>query len=95
VDGYVWLGPGEKGLGAHLFDALEGRTPVVGVAKNPFYSATEAVEVRRGGSERPLYTTSVGMPVEQAAAGVRSMAGPYRLPEMLKRVDRLCRDTRL
>ena len=34
VDGFVWLGAGNKpGLGAHLYHALGERTPVVGVAK--------------------------------------------------------------
>ena len=95
IDGYVWLGAGrKKGLGAHLFDSIDGQTPVVGVAKNRFHSAVDAVEVRRGSSERPLYVTSTGMTVEDAAAGVESMAGPHRIPAMLKRVDRLCRDTR-
>src|SRR6476661_3945748 len=32
VDGYAWLGPGQPGLGAHLFEALGGRSAVVGVA---------------------------------------------------------------
>src|SRR5262249_39107535 len=31
VDGYVWLGPGRKGLGATLHEALGGRAAVVGV----------------------------------------------------------------
>ena len=92
VDGYVWLGPGKKGLGAHLYDAIDGRSPVVGVAKNRFHSAAGAIEVRRGSSRRPLYVTSVGMSVADAAAGVARMAGAHRIPAMLKRVDRLCRD---
>lgn len=34
IDGYVWLdGNRRKGMGARLYDALEGRSAVVGVAK--------------------------------------------------------------
>ena len=34
VDGYVWLEEGTTpGLGAHLFEALDSRVPVVGIAK--------------------------------------------------------------
>jgi deoxyribonuclease V len=92
VDGYVWLGPESKGLGAHLFDALGGAIPVVGVAKNRFRSASGAIEVMRGSSKRPLYVSSIGMDAHEAALGVANMAGEHRIPTMLKRVDRVCRD---
>jgi deoxyribonuclease V len=93
VDAYVWLdGAGRKGLGAHLFDALGGRIAVVGVAKRSFFGATSAREVRRGQSERPLYVTAAGISLEVAEAGVRAMHGPFRVPTLLKRVDRLCRE---
>ncbi|MGE3543073.1 MAG: endonuclease V, partial [Kofleriaceae bacterium] len=36
VDGYVWLARGVPGLGAKLHDELDGRVPVVGVAKRPY-----------------------------------------------------------
>ena len=55
IDGYVWLDEAQKaGLGAHLFAALEGKTPVIGVAKTHFLGAP-ASEVKRGSAERPLY----------------------------------------
>lgn len=92
IDGYVWLdGNGRKGLGAHLFEALGGSTAVVGVAKHSFQGADNAALVHRGGSERPLYVTAEGMPGQSAAAAVRSMHGAHRVPTLLKRVDRLCR----
>lgn len=91
VDGYVWLGPGRPGLGAHLFEALGGRTVVIGVAKTRFAGATEAVPVYRGESRSPLYVTAEGVGVTEAAGWIARMAGPYRVPEMLKRVDQLAR----
>jgi deoxyribonuclease V len=92
VDGYVWLGAGRPGLGAHLFDALGGRASVVGVAKTSFAGATDAVPVYRGGSKSPLFVTAGGaITPEQAAAHVASMHGPHRVPTLLRRVDRLAR----
>ena len=55
IDGYVWLGPGKPGLGAHLHNALNARVPVVGVAKTSFRGASTAREVRRGASVKPLF----------------------------------------
>jgi len=91
VDGYVWLGPGRPGLGAHLFEALGKRIAVIGVAKTRFAGATEAVPVYRGESRSPLYVTAAGAGVTEAAGWIARMAGPYRLPEILKRVDQLAR----
>jgi deoxyribonuclease V len=89
VDGYVDLDPdGRPGLGAHLH--REVGVPVVGVAKTAFRSATHAAEVRRGGT-RPLYVTAAGLPLDDAAAMVAAMAGPHRLPDALRRVDKLAR----
>lgn len=91
VDGYVWLGPGRPGLGAHLHAALGGQIAVVGVAKTPFHGA-DAREVLRGGSARPLHVSAIGLDPAVAAEGVAAMAGAHRIPAMLRRVDRLCRD---
>ena len=91
VDGYVWLGPGRAGLGAHLHAALGGRTAVVGVAKKPFLEDTTAVEVYRGSSGSPLYVTAEGIGLAEAARCVAWMDGPYRIPSLLKRADRLAR----
>lgn len=94
VDGYVWLGPGRAGLGAHLYQALGERTAVVGVAKSRFVGATDAVPVYRGNSRSPLYVTAAGVGVEEAAGWVERMHGPYRVSTMLKRVDQLARGWR-
>jgi deoxyribonuclease V len=92
IDGYVWLGSSaEKGLGAHLYEALGRSVPVVGVAKTAFKGSGFAVPVLRGGATRPLYVTAVGMEPAVAAERVRTMHGPYRVPTLLKDVDRLSR----
>lgn len=94
VDGYVWLGAGRPGLGAHLHAALDRRVAVVGVAKRPFLGATDARAILRGASLDPLYVTAVGTDVDVAASGVRAMHGAHRLPTLLGRVDRLARAAR-
>lgn len=92
VDGQVWLdGAGREGLGAHLWHALGARTAVVGVAKTR-YAGAPAIEILRGGSGSPLFITAVGMDATEAAERVRGMHGEHRLPTLLKRVDRLCRE---
>jgi deoxyribonuclease V len=63
------------------------------VAKSFFRSATHAVPVLRGSSARPLYVTAAGLPLPEAVGLLRRMAGPFRLPEALRRVDALSRGT--
>jgi deoxyribonuclease V len=91
VDGYVSLGPSHPGLGARLYEALGGKIAVVGVAKTRFEGA-DAAEVLRGDSKSPLYVTTAGLDREVGAKLIELMHGPFRLPTLLKYVDRLCRD---
>jgi deoxyribonuclease V len=92
VDGYVWLGPGRPGLGAHLHAALGSGIEVVGVAKRSFAGAVTAIPIRRGVSQQPLFVTATGADVAAVARSVRGMHGAHRIPTLLKRVDRLARD---
>jgi deoxyribonuclease V len=90
VGGYVDLDPGGRpGLGAHAHD--EFGVAVIGVAKTAFRTATHAVPVLRGRSARPLYVTATAIPLAEAAELVRHMAGPFRLPDALRRADALAR----
>lgn len=91
IDGYVYLAPEKKGLGGYLFQALDQKIPVVGVAKTRFHEAP-SVAVLRGDSHNPLFVTSVGLDVQQAGEYIKQMHGDFRLPTLLKKVDRLCRD---
>jgi deoxyribonuclease V len=102
VDGYVWLNRSRMGLGAHLHSALEGKIPVIGVAKSawsgqPDQQANDlgrrVLAVMRGKSKRPLFVTSVGIDVALAADHIREMHGPSRIPTFLAAVDRLVRST--
>lgn len=92
IDGYVFLGEERKpGLGMHLWELLERNVPVIGVAKSAFHGTPEDAKVFRGGSRRPLFVTSTGIPLEEAKDSIRRMNGEHRIPTLLKRVDVLCR----
>jgi deoxyribonuclease V len=90
VDGYVDLDPSHRpGLGAYAHQ--EFNVPVIGVAKSRFLTATHAVPVLRGRSARPLFVTSAGIGLTEAAELVRAMSGEHRIPDALRLVDRLAR----
>ncbi len=92
IDGFVYLdGFGRPGLGNYLYEALQGKVPVIGVAKNRLKGLPSGCEVYRGKSLRPLYVTSVGVEPEKAREFIRMMHGAHRIPALLKRVDQLCR----
>lgn len=92
IDGYVWLADGTvPGLGAHLYEALRGKSAVIGVAKTSCRDDRCSLPVLRGGSRRPLFVTVAGLAPEAAAAAVRAMHGDGRIPTLLRRVDRACR----
>lgn len=92
IDGYVWLdGERKPGLGAHLYEALGRCVEVVGIAKTAFRGAWDIRDVIRGESRKPLYVSAAGISADIAAERVRLMDGPYRIPSLVTRVDRLCR----
>ncbi|MCR9197583.1 MAG: endonuclease V [Planctomycetaceae bacterium] len=94
IDGYCHLSTdGAPGLGAWLAESLPEPVPIVGVAKNPYRGSAHAISVRRSDSKRPLYVTAIGMDLQTAADCVAGMAGAFRIPTMLKRVDTLARES--
>ncbi len=90
VDSYVMLGS-RPGLGQHLFETLDASIPVIGVAKSRF-EGVPAHAIIRGASRRPLFVTAAGIDAAKAAANIRRMHGPHRIPTLLQRVDRLARE---
>lgn len=89
VDGYVDLADERPGLGRHLYRAFDGAFEVVGVAKSPFRGA-RAQALLRGRSQRPLFVSST-LSNDAATERVRTMAGAFRIPDLLRRVDHLAR----
>jgi deoxyribonuclease V len=90
VDGFVDLAEGRPGLGRHLHETFGRAFEVVGVAKSPF-AGSSGSPVCRGTSTRPLWVTATG-DSQIAAENVRTMAGEYRMPTILRVVDRLTRE---
>ena len=92
VDGYVDVGRKERpGLGRHLYQALQGRVAVIGVAKTRFKDSPSSAVVYRTPSRRPLFVTAAGISPDHARRCIVRMHGNWRIPTLLKRVDRLCR----
>ncbi|WP_299948707.1 hypothetical protein [uncultured Microbulbifer sp.] len=92
IDGYVVLGQELKpGLGMRLYEALDKKIPIIGVAKTAFKDSNSESEVFRGESKKPLYVTAVGIGDQIAKSYISSMHGKHRMPTLLKLVDRECR----
>ena len=91
VDGYVFLDDQKTlGLGGHLYQSLDGKIPIIGIAKSAFAKVqTQQRLVFRGQSKKPLYLSCLGLDLDQTAQAVQSMTGPHRLPDLLKTLDRL------
>lgn len=91
IDGFVHLDDtGKPGLGGYLYEKLERKNPVIGVAKTNF-ATIESLKrpLLRGSSERPLYITAAGIDLDEATTCIRSMHGENRIPTLLKKLDGL------
>ena len=89
VDGHVYVdNDGQFGLGGYLYQALDEKVPVIGIAKRAFYANTKTVvEVVRGTSKNPLHISAIGMPLETATQLIKTMHGNHRHPTLLKTLD--------
>ncbi|GGD60532.1 endonuclease V [Paenibacillus nasutitermitis] len=97
VDGYVYLNNEKKpGLGHYVYTHFSGKIPVIGVAKNAFRDNEAFVKkIYRGSSAKPLYITTVGIDLADAAGHIQRMYGEYRFPHLLKLLDKETKETRL
>lgn len=91
IDGFVQLDDsGKLGLGGHLYEALDRKIPVIGVAKTNFATIEKLKKpLLRGSSERPLYITAIGIDLDEATTNIREMHGENRMPTLLKKLDGL------
>ncbi|QSW87338.1 endonuclease V [Flavobacterium endoglycinae] len=94
VDGFVYLDDDKKyGLGGHLYEKLNRQIPIIGVAKTNFASIEKNKKaLYRGDSIKPLYITSIGIDLEEAFKNIESMHGEFRMPTLLKELDRLTKE---
>jgi hypothetical protein len=99
----VWLSEDgkelTKGLGARLNDAIKLRygieKEIVGIAKNPYHvDIPNCHEVKHGlESEKPLYVTCSNVDnAKYYSVLVSRMHGDYRIPTILKAVDKKTRE---
>lgn len=93
VDGYVTLdNDGKIGLGGYLYDSLEQKFPVIGIAKNDFNSPDfQRRIICRGESKTPIFLTAKGIDVDIVHPKVENMHGNFRIPTLLKKLDQLTR----
>lgn len=94
VDGFVYLDDEKKyGLGGYLYEKLNKEIPIIGVAKTNFASIEKHKRtLLRGNSKKPLFVTAIGIELDDAFRKVESMAGEFRMPTLLKEMDRLTKE---
>jgi deoxyribonuclease V len=97
VDGYIYVdNEFALGLGGYLYQKLNEKIPIIGVAKTSFFTNKETVvEVIRRISKNPLYVSAIGYPLEEAAQKTLNMEGEYRIPTILKEMDKITKDDTL
>lgn len=92
IDGPVHLDAAEKpAWGRQLFDALGGRSAVIGISTRTMPGLSAQFEVWRDEEARPLIVTCIGIDLGAAKARVRMMHGRRRLPTLMKLAVRLAR----
>jgi len=94
VDGYVVLDDnGKAGLGMYLYEALDKKIPIIGVAKTSFHNNQKLVKgILRGTSKKPIYVSAVGLPLAESAMQVQQMYGDFRMPTLLSILDQHTKD---
>lgn len=94
IDANVWLSDEKMGLGGILHESLQKSVPVIGVSKTKYTGETaKIVPVYRGDSQNPLYMSAIGINTEKAVQLIKDMAGPYRIPTLIKLADTICRNS--
>jgi len=94
IDGHMYVdNVGNFGLGGYALQLLKNKVPVIGVAKSSFYANKETVaQVFRGKSKNPLYVSAIGMELNIATDLIKNMRGAYRIPDILKELDRITKE---
>lgn len=93
VDGFVHLdGEETPGPGQHLYQALGGTVPIVGVSKRGLPGLPAQFQVIREDEAPPLFVTCSGIDIGAAKARLRAMHGRKRVPTLLKLAARLAKN---
>jgi len=94
IDGYVFVDDNSKfGLGGFLYEKLNKKIPIIGVAKTDFISLNNhKVSLLRGKSKNPLFISSIGINLNEATEKIKHMSGEFRIPTLLKKLDTLTKE---
>lgn len=94
VDGHCFVNNEKKlGLGGYLDKTLQHSIPIIGIAKKSFYNTNKvSFPVFRGGSQKALFISTIGIDVKFAIDKVLNMHGKYRIPTILKTLDRITKN---
>lgn len=92
IDGPVHLDAAEKpAWGRQLFEALGGRSAVIGISTRAIPGLPAQFEVSRDDEARSLIVTCIGIDLGAAKGRVRTMHGRRRVPTLMKLAARLAR----
>ena len=94
IDGYVFVDDNSKlGLGGFLYEKLNKKIPIIGVAKTDFISLTKnKISLLRGKSKNPLFISSIGINLNEVTDKIKQMSGEFRIPTLLKKLDTLTKE---
>jgi len=94
VDGHIYVDNNfEYGLGGKLYEVLDKKIPIIGVAKTPFFKNKETIrELYRGESKTPLYISSIGLNLDIVIDCIKNMYGKSRMPYILRDLDKITKD---
>lgn len=93
IDSPVHLDAAETpGLGRSLYDALGGRTAIIGVSTKSMPGMPAQFEVFREEEARPVIVTCAGVDLGAAKVRIRTMHGKRRVPTLLKLAARIARE---
>lgn len=95
TDSFVWVEKYKNGLGAYLYESIKFKIPIIGVAKSYLKGSTAYLEVYRGKSTKPLYVSAVGIDLKYSAKLIKNLKGEFRIPDILKKVDKLSKEVNL
>ena len=94
IDGHVYVDNNfNYGLGGYVWESLNKTKPIIGVAKNSFYSNKETtIELFRGKSKKALFISSIGIENTVATHYILNMKGEFRIPSILKKLDQITKE---
>lgn len=94
IDGHIYVNNDKTyGLGGYLYQALEEKIPIIGVAKKSFINTNEvSIPILRGKSKVTLYISAIGYKIEKALQNIEDMNGYYRIPTILKYLDTITKE---